>query len=456
VTPSGSNVASAPAFFRGGWIEPGHPGYAAAWPVFNQRVDAGPEVIARCAGTSDVVSALAYARQHGLRVEVRCTGLTFGRPAGGRRLVIDLSLMRGIQILPEQRIARIQGGVCGGDLQIEAALHGLGGATGALSMPGVGLMLAGGIGLLSPRVGYASDNIVSVELVTAAGEVVTASPEQNPDLFWAVRGSAGNFGVVTALEVRLHEVPSLVHAGMMSWSLDNLGAPVRALREWDWASDDLCLIGVLGSASLEGQGGLDLIVCHSGPADNARADLDHLRSFGAPDEESIEAIPFRDLHFRYADAYPPMRATMNEQTVGAFSDELVDALVTKVREPAGGGARFVEFVAHSGALGRAPELPSALRESAEEPTWGIGPGCWWEDEAEDANHDKWVQDVIDTIRRIGPATAHPHPNAVGVALDVDGVRRMYGDRFDRLRNLKRRWDPDNVFAGSHNIPPAQG
>src|SRR5204862_3517522 len=119
---------------------------------------------------------------------------------------------------------------------------GLGGATGALSLTGVGLMLGGGIGHLSSRAGYAADNILSVELVTAAGEVVTASPEENPDLFWAVRGSAGNFGVVTALEVRLHEVPPMFHLGCLSWSLDNLTGPFEALRtSFDWASDSCTL-----------------------------------------------------------------------------------------------------------------------------------------------------------------------------------------------------------------------
>jgi FAD/FMN-containing dehydrogenase len=315
--------------------------------------------------------------------------------------------------------------------------------------------LAGGIGFLTPRVGYASDNILSVELVTATGEVVTASPDENTDLFWAVRGSTGNFGVVTALEVQLHEIPPVVHGGMMTWSLDRLDAPVRALRDPDIASDDLCLIGILGSASLDGRGGLDLAVCHSGPEDEARAALDQLRSVGKPDEDGVTAMSFRELSFAFDDGFPPMRATINEQGVGAFTDDLVDALVSKIREPAGSGSRFVELVPRTGALRRAPRYPSALRETAEAPSWGIGPGCWWEDASEDATHDRWVQDVMEAVRRIGPAIDRPHPGSVGAALDEEGVRRMYSDRLDRLRELKRAWDPDNVFAGAHNIHPTE-
>jgi FAD/FMN-containing dehydrogenase len=444
-----------PRFFRGQWLSPGDPGYDAARQVFNRRIDAFPAVVARCAGVADVIAALAYARERAMPVDVRCTGVTFGGLARGRGMVIDLSLMRGIEVLPEQRIARVQGGVRGGDLQIEAALHGLAGVTGAASLTGVGGWLAGGIGFLTSRVGYACDNILSVELVTATGDVVTASPDENSDLFWAVRGSTGNFGVVTALEVQLHEIPPVVHGGMMSWSLDRLDAPVRALRDADFASDDLYLIGILGSASLDGRGGLDLAVCHSGREDEARAALDQLRSVGKPDEDGVTAMSFRELSFAFDDGFPPMRATINEQAVGAFNDDLVDGLVSKIREPAGSGSRFVEFVPRTGALRRAPRYPCALRETAEAPSWGIGPGCWWEHASEDATHDRWVRDVMETVRRIGPAIDRPHPGSVGAALDEEGVRRMYGDRFDRLRELKRAWDPDNVFAGAHNIPPAE-
>lgn len=443
------------SFFRGEWIGPGHPEYDAARQVFNRRVDPCPEVIARCAGVSDVVSAIAYARERGIPIDVRSTGVTFGGLAAGRGMVVDLSPMRGIEILPEERVARVQGGIRGGDLQIEAAVHGLAGTAGLVSLTGVGGWLAGGISHLSPRVGYASDNILRVELVTATGDVVTASPEENADLFWAVRGSTGNFGVVTALDVQLHEIPPIVHGGTMTWSLDDLDGPVRALREHDRPSDDLAMVGLLSSASLEGRGGLDLLVCHSGSPESARADLEWLRSFGVPDVDGVSPMPFRELSFLFDDEYPPMRAAMDEQSVGELGDELVGALVDKVREPAGGGAHAVELVPRTGAMCRAPRYPSALRESAEAPTWGIGPTAFWDDVSEDADHVGWVSEAVHTVRRVGPVRGTEHPGSVGNTRDLDGLRGLYGDRLNRLRELKRRWDPDNVFAGSHNIPPAE-
>ncbi|WP_459986900.1 BBE domain-containing protein, partial [Nocardioides sp. AN3] len=119
----------------------------------------------------------------------------------------------------------------------------------------------------------------------------------------------------------------------------------------------------------------------------------------------------------------------------------------------GGGARLIEVIPLRGTLGRAPRFPSALRERAEEPTWSLIPGCWWEDPSEDAQHEHWVQDVVANIQRIGPAPDRRDPSTVGVRLDPDAVARMYGERFDRLREIKRRWDPENLFVGTHGIPP---
>lgn len=449
-------MSTQPPFFRGEWLRPDRAEYEAARPVFNRRIDRRPAVIARCAGTADVVAAVAHARENGLRIDVRSTGFNIGGENSGDGLVIDLSLMRGVQVLPRRRVARIEGGTTGGDLQIEAGLHGLGAVTGVLSGSGVGLMLGGGLGYLTSRVGWASENVLAVELVTASGEVVRASPEVNQDLFWAVRGSTGSFGVVTALEVRLHEVPPLVHSAAFTWSMDNLSGPIEALRTIaDWASEDLSMVSLLGSAALEGRGGYEMLLCHSGPAEAASAELDRLRSFGPPDEETVTELPFRDLHFVNDGMFGPMRTVLDEQPVAELGEPLVEALVARVREPAGNALRLVELTPRFGAFGREPEFPSAMREAAEPPLWSLGPGCWWEDEAEDATHMAWAEAVMADIRRIGPAEGGMHPNSVGVKVDLEGLGRMFGDRLPRLRELKRRWDPDNLFTGNHNIPPAE-
>ncbi|GAA1395081.1 FAD-binding oxidoreductase [Pseudonocardia kongjuensis] len=444
-----------PQFFRGDWLVPGSPGYDDARPVFNLRADARPEVIARCAGVSDVVAALRYAHERGIPIDVRCTGVTFGSLTAGTGVVIDLSPMRAVEILPGERIARVQGGIRGVDLQIEAAVHGLAATTGIVSRTGTGAWLAGGISHLTPSAGFACDNILAVEIVTAAGSVVRASPEENPDLFWAVRGTTGNFGVVTALEVRLHDMPPIVHAGTMSWSYDRLDAPIRALRDRGGASDDLAVLALLGTAANGGRGGLDLIVCHSGSPEDAKSDLDRLRAAGTPDEETVCALPFLELCTMFDDGYPPMRAAMDEQSVGELTDELVAALVEKVREPATGAARSFELVPRYGAMCAAPPHPGAWRESAVAPSFGVGPTAFWEDPAADAANVRWVADAIGTVRQVGTVAGDDHPGSVGTARDLDGLRGLYGDRLDRLRTLKRAWDPGNVFTGSHNIPPAE-
>lgn len=446
--------ASEPTFFRGEWFEAGQPGYEAALPIFNQRSEGRPQVVARCAGVADVVAAIAHARRVGVRVDVRSGGYNIGTTSNDG-VVIDLSAMRGIQLRPEQRVARIEGGVRGGDIQIEAALHGLGAVTGALSGSGVGLMLSGGVGYLTPRAGWASDNVLAFEMVTAAGEVVRASPDENPDLFWAVRGSTGSLGVVTALEVRLLEVPPVVHASLLNWSFEELAHGIEALRStWDWAPDELALISIMTAPSSAGPGGLEVFACHSGAPDAARADLERLRSFGAP-SGGIDALPFRDLHFVNDELFVPARAMTDEAPVADLGDDLLSALVAKLREPgAGSEARSIEIFARRGALGRPPEHPSVLREGPESPTWSLAPSCFWEDPAEDGLHERWIVETCAEIRRIGPASENFHPNVIGRTLDAERVAELYGDRFGRLRDLKRHWDPGNLFRGNQDIPLA--
>lgn len=449
-----SDTAGAPTFFRGEWLKPGSPDYDAALPVWNQRIDGRPAVIARCAGVADVVAAVDRARELGLHIDVRSGRCNTGRSASDG-MVVDLSPMRGVQILPERRVARVQGGVRGGDLQIEAAVHGLGAVTGASSASGIGFILGGGFGHMTARFGWGSDNVLGIEMVTAAGEVVVASPDENPDLFWAVPGSTGNFGVVTGLELQLHEVPPLVHAGILTWSLGDLDAGFDALRgSWDWMPDELNLIGLLSGPTSEGPGGLAVFACHVGSAEQARADFERLRSYGSP-QGSIDATSLRDLHFVNDELFPPVRSMTDEAPVGAMHDELIDALVGRLREGGGSsGARSVEIFPRRGAPGRPPRYPSAFREGTEDPSWSVFPGCYWEDEAEDELYARWIQETCEVIRGIGPNSDHFHPNSIGTRLEPERVGKIYGDRFGRLRDLKREWDPENLFSGSHNIPPA--
>lgn len=448
-------VGNAPAFFRGEWLEPGQRDYEAARPVFNHRFEGRPEVIARCAGVADVIAAVRRARARGLRIEVRSTGWNIGVSAGDG-MMIDLSPMRGVRVSPERRTARIEGGVRGGDLQIEAGLHGLAAVTGVLSASGVGLLLGGGLGYLASRVGWASESIVAIELVTAEGEVVIASPDENEDLFWAVRGTTGSYGVVTALEVRLHEVPPVVRSGAFTWSMDAFPEVARALRTLpDWASENLSLVSLLNSSALEGRGGYEMLACHSGPPEHARAEFDRLCAFASPVEAAVTELPFRDLHFVNDGLFAPSRVLIDEQPVTALDDELIATLIRRIREPGGDAMRAIEITPRVGAFGRHPEFPSAMREGPEPPIWSIGPGAWWEDESEDEGHARWTAAVMADIRRMGPAEGGMHPNSIGVKVDLEGLARMYGDRLPRLRELKRRWDPDNIFAGNHGIPPAE-
>lgn len=446
--------STVPAAFRGEWLEPGVPGYDEQRSrIYNTRFDPHPRLIARCLGNADVVVALAHARDHELGVTVRCAGLSlWDASAGDGDLVIDLSLMRGVRVDAHERTAWIQGGARGGDVQAEAELHGLGGVTGLLSDTGVGLMLSGGTTYLSRRVGYASDNVLAVELVTAAGEVVTASPEENAELFWAVRGTTGNFGVVTALKIALHEVPPLVLGGTLGWTGDNVRRALKAYEQAsDWASDDFFLLGFLHP------GGFDTWICHSGPAEVAEAEVQKLIDAVPPDLDERMRISFRDITFLHDAEFPPQRLVFCEETVTHLDDRLIDLALEALAEPlppGSTGARDIEILCRARGFSRAPEHPNAIHDGEIPPCWSLACGAWFTDPAEDEVHKTWLDKLICDIGATGLTTGNLQPGYTGDWPDQDRVARIYGKNYERLRELKTTWDPDNVFRANVNIRPA--
>lgn len=442
-----------PKFFRGEWLVPADAGYdEARLRIFNTRRDPHPPVVARCLGNADVIAALAHAREQRYDVAVRCTGWNFEGWASTDGLTIDLSLMRGIRIDPVAQTACIQGGVKGGDLQIEAARYNLAAPSGIFSGTGVGVMLGGGVGHLSRRIGYHADNILAVELVTAAGEVVVASPEENPDLFWAVRGTQGNFGVVTGLTVQLHQVPDLVLAGEISWEGARFREVFRTLTDAaEWASDDLNVI-----ASFE-RGRSSIRVCHSGPSEVATAELARLMEIGAPDTNTVAPTSFRDLTFALDDEYGPMRVALDHEIqTTALTDEIAEAIETLLQEPSvgnGDGMRIIEAMPCFRGMSRAPRHPNAIHDGLVPPHWAMYPiAAWWGDASEDGAYEKWVFESVSTLRsaadRSGVRTQSFGLQAVG------SPEACYGDSLPRLRELKRTWDPQNVFRANLNIDPA--
>lgn len=428
-----------PDYFRGDWLTADHPDYAAARRrIYNLLRDPHPPVIARCRGVADVRSALAYAREHGHRVVVRGTGWSLVGASASDALTIDLGLMRGIRINRSERTAWIQGGVDGGDLQIEAQSAGLAAATGTLPTTGAGLILGGGFGYLSRRHGSVSGSVLAVELVTAAGDVLLCSEDENEEVFWAIRGGIGaGLGVVTALKVRLYDLPENVLLGNLVWNGDNAPNAMRAFQgSLEWSSEDL---GIIGMSTTEK---VTLWVAHSGRPETARAEVDRLKSsFGQPDEDTVASRPFRDSAFLHVPEFPPRRSLWPETVhFTEYRDDTIAATLEPLADPIPGGAgahRVMEFSTTYGGLSRAADYAGAPPRDVAG-TIRVSAGAFWEDPADDADHEEWISRSLAGLR----ATQRDEDRAA-----ADDVAASAAETLPRLVEVKRMLDPDDRLEG---------
>ena len=282
--------------FSGELLRAGEDGYDEARRVHNGMIDKHPGLIARCRGVADIVAAVNYARDQGAEISVRGGGHNVaGRAVTEGGVMIDLSLMRGIHVDPAGRTARAQGGVTWGELNRETQLHGLAVTGGTISTTGIaGLTLGGGLGWLMGQYGIAADNLVSAEVVTASGAVLTASESDNTDLFWALRGGGGNFGVVSSFEYRLYPVGPTITGGLAIHPFSDAAAVLRFFRDFTAAGpDELGVIGALIHAP-DGSGTklAALVVCHAGSQAKAQEDLAELLAFGSPLDVQIGPMPY--------------------------------------------------------------------------------------------------------------------------------------------------------------------
>ncbi len=448
--------------FRGELIRPADPGYEAARQVWNGTVDRRPALVARCTGTADVVAAVDFARGQGLEIAVRGGGHSVaghGTVDGG--LVIDLSPMRGVRVDPEARRAWVQGGAVLGQLDHETALHGLATTAGTVSHTGVGgLTLGGGYGFLARTHGLAADNLASVEVVTAGGEVVTASASQNQDLFWGLRGGGGNFGIATGFEFRLHAAPTVVSTGDLFFDQDAGLAAIRALRDFAPVAPEAMTITV-GSVSVrqewempELEIGAPMVVVswvHLGSEAEGRRAAQPLHAGLKPRVELVEVMSYLRLQ---ALADESQRQGLRRYWKGTFASELSDAGLEAfiARGAAAGDPAPLwngELIALGGAISRVGEDETAY--SGRDATFDFLSLCSWEDPAEDEVRLAGARHYWDTMTPFTSPRAYV--NSLG-AEAPDRVRDAYGAaKYERLVALKRTYDPENLFHLNQNIRP---
>ena len=433
-------------------LTPGDGSYDDVRKIHNGLIDKRPRVIARCRTAADVVAALRAARECGLEVSVRGGGHNVaGKAVTDGGMMIDLSLMKEVDVdLPSQTI-RAGGGVTWGELNVAGHQHGLATTGGVISTTGIaGLTLGGGVGWLMAKYGLAIDNLVAAEIVLASGEIVHADAETNPDLFWAIRGGGGNFGVVTSFTYRAHPV-STVLGGVLVHPLSAARETLKFFREITPSlPDDLTVFAALRHAP-DGSGMkvCGLPVCHTS-ADDAQAEreLAPIRDFGPPVMDMVERMPYPVVNTLIDDAFP--KGYLNYWKSAFFtelSDEAIDKLIAAF-ENTPTTSCFLVMEHFHGAATRIEATATAFPHRA--PGYNLIIIAEWTDATQTDECIAWTRATYDALR------PHMADAAYVNYLDADDAQRVraaYGPNYERLRELKKQYDPDNVFHLNQNIAP---
>jgi FAD/FMN-containing dehydrogenase len=446
---------------RGPVILPADPGYDAARAIWNGAIDRRPACIVRCTGVADVVAAVDFARERDLLVAVRSGGHGVGGHAlcdGG--VVIDLSPMKGIRVDPVARTARAEAGVLWGELDRETQLHGLATVGGIVTHTGIaGLTLGGGIGWLMRKHGATVDNLLSADVVTARGEIVTASEEENPDLFWAIRGGGGNFGVVTSFEYRLHPVGPVVLAGPVFHLLEDAPEVLRFYREFiAGAPDELTTIFELSVAppapflpeEVHGKQVVMVGACYAGSPDEGAEVVRPLKQFGRPIADLLEPKRYTALQSMFDPMVPHgWHRYWKSVELPPLTDTAIDTLVEYAPAVTSPKSYCIVFQL-GGALARVGEDETAF--SQRDATHNVNVNAVWTEEDPDAErHIAWARKYFDALQP--HAGGRVYVNFLGEE-GGNRVRQAYGARnYERLVELKRAYDPTNLFRLNQNIEP---
>jgi FAD/FMN-containing dehydrogenase len=443
------------AQLAGSVLLPSDPGYEEARRVHNGMIDRRPALVARCHGTADVQAAVRFAREHGLEIAVRGGGHNVAGNAvcdGG--LMIDLAAMRGVHVDTRARRARAQGGATWGDYNRESQLHGLASTGGVVSTTGIGgLTLGGGLGWLMGKHGMAVDCLRAVELVTADGAVVRASAEEHPDLFWAVRGGGGNFGVATWLEYELYPVGPTVTGGLVAHPFAAARDVLRFYRDFTAALPDELTVfaGVLHAPDGSGTKLAAIIVCHAGSPEAGEKAVAPVKGFGRPVMDAIGPMPYSTVNTLFDAGFP--RGALNywkSSFLAALPDAAIDAMIERfAAAPSPMSGLLLEHF--HGAATRVGPTETAFPHRSVGYNF-LAAGEWLEASAAGANV-AWAREAYAAMApHFAGGRYVNYLNADEVGED-SAVAAAFGPNWKRLREVKRHYDPDNVFHLNQNIKP---
>jgi FAD/FMN-containing dehydrogenase len=450
------------AGLSGDVILPGDPGYDDARKVFNSMIDRRPAVIARCASTDDVVAAVRFGAENDLPTAVRSGGHSVaGMSICDEGILVDLGGLKRIEVDPATRTARAGGGVLWGEFDAATQEHGLHTPGGRVTTTGVGgFTTGGGYGWTSSKHGLTCDNLISAEVVLADGRVVTASQEENADLFWGIRGGSGNFGVVTDFEFQLHELGPIVLAGLALWPLERASEVFRGWRDYvDAAPDELSTACVMITAPpedfvpdrLKGQVAVGMAAMYVGDPEEGAGVVQPLKDLG-PEVDLIQPMPYTAFQAILDPSAPPgMRNYWRGEYMSRLPDEAIDTFVAHAPDVAAAGMPLSQMIIFRIGQGVTAISDDATAFSHRDADYLFHPISVWENPADDGRVIAANRAFADAMRPFGTGAAY-----LNFTPETDRIRDAYGDvKYERLVTLKDKYDPDNLFRGNQNIKPSR-
>ena len=435
---------------RGQLLRRGDPGYDAARKVWNGMVDKRPALIARCAGTSDVVDAVRFAREHDLLVSVRGGGHNYaGKSVSDGGLVIDLGPMKGIQVDPARRTVQAQAGLRLGEFDRETQAFGLATTLGVNTDTGIaGLTLGGGYGWLDGKYGLACDNVLSAVVVTADGRVLTVNADENDDLYWGIRGAGANLGIVTSFEYRLHPVGPVL-GGMVIYPISKGRDVLRCFDDFSSTCPDEVSTAALLLTAPDGNPAVALAACYTGSLEQGERVLKPLRTVAQPLADLIAPQPYTQIQTLFDEAWPPGRRYYNKSSIiRRLSDPAINLLLTYGRAlPTALSAIALQQL--HGAASRVGAGDTAFPHRYDHYSVYVHPAT--DDAGESDKIVRWGRECWDALQPVVERAVYVNALEDALAEGEARVREAYGPNYARLVTLKKKYDPTNFFTSNQNI-----
>jgi FAD/FMN-containing dehydrogenase len=447
---------------KGPVLAPGDGGYDESRTVWNAMIDRSPALVVRCLGTADVVACVQFAREHRLLLCIKGGGHNIaGLATADGALMLDLSLMRGVWVDTQRKVARAQAGCLLGDVDRETQVHGLAAVLGFVSMTGItGLTLGGGFGYLTRRWGWTTDTVIGMDVVTADGRAVRATGEENADLFWGLRGGGGNFGVVTGIDYTLYPVGPEIVGGLVAWPASEAPAVLQMYRSLaEKAPPELTLVTLMRPAppapwlskEVHGKPIIAVLACHSGKPEEGEKAVAAIKSFGTPLGDVLVRRPYAQLQAMLDGTQPKgRRYYWKSEYLARIEPELCEkfmAHAAKIRSP---HSAMILFQI-GGALNRLEDEHSPVGNRDARYVLNIGGA--WEPAADDAVNVAWAREAWNDLK--GFSTGGTYINFLTQDEGPERTQAALGKGLSRLAEIKSRWDPENLFRTNRNIEPVR-